>query len=176
MERHLQEQLEQVDRELELLQQASCTHPDYLAQLACVDERRDDKIKYENTLLKYQLGALLNKTVAERGQTFSQYFQEVRRLRDEALESCYRELYSLQKDRRRYGTEESATMLYTNRRAELLEIQSARNKEASILSGISRHVGFPAAPEMASLQSDEISRDLEAMEVHELSQLLLDKC
>lgn len=165
MNSHLQEQLDQAEYELSLLHQANCGHPTYLAQLACIDERRDEKLHYEDTLLRYNLQALVNKTVAERGQHLTQFFQEVRDIRDDAIDKCYKELYTLQKERRRFGTEESSTMLYTNRRAELLQIQASYNMEVSILSGIAKHIGFPAAPELVRLGSTEIEQDLAAMEV-----------
>ncbi|KAF2674940.1 hypothetical protein BT63DRAFT_24632 [Microthyrium microscopicum] len=164
-DRLLQEQIDQVDVELSLLQQPNSTHVAYLAQLACVDERRDEKIRHENALLKYNLQALVNKTIAERGQLLSQYFQDVREIRDNAIDRCYKEVYTLQKERRRYGMEESSTRLYSNRKPELMQEQQARNMEVSVLAGIAKHVGFPAAPEMSALSAHEIQRDLEAMEI-----------
>lgn len=150
---------------MDLLREPDCQHPDFLARLVCLDDRRNDKIQYENTLLKYNLMALVNRTIAERGAALSQYYQDIRRVRDEAIETCYKELYSLQKDRRRFGADESTILSFSASRPEQVRKQAAYGLEVSILSGLSKHIGFPAAPEMSPLSADELQRDLEAMGV-----------
>jgi Sds3-like len=151
---------------LELLQNSTCIHPDFLAQLKSVDERRDDKIRYEDTLLGYNLQTLSIKTVAERGQFLSQYQQDARHIRDTALDNCYKELYALQKDRRRFGSDDTnSTMLYQPKRSDQILRQTSFNLEVSILAGIAKYVGFPAAPEMSALKSEETERDLQSMGV-----------
>jgi hypothetical protein len=167
----LQEQLEQIESEMSILREPSnCVHPDYLARLVCLDERRDEKLHYENTLLKFNLKALVTRTIAERGQLLSQYHQEIRETRDRSIDNCYKELYALQKDRRRYGTEESSITLFSTSRPEQLRAQAAYNMEVSILAGVSKHIGFPAAPEISPLSPSELQRDLEIMEVCQLLQ------
>ena len=109
------------------------------------------------------------KTVAERKQLQSQYFQAVREIRDNALTKCYRNLYDLQKDRRRWGADDTDyTHLYNPKRAQQIQQQSAYNLEVSILSGVAKHVGFPAAPELETLQNADIDADLRAMKVRQL--------
>lgn len=41
--------------------------------------------------------------------------------------------------------------------------QRAINKEVSLLSGIAKHIGFPAAPELLSLPASEVDEDLRRM-------------
>jgi hypothetical protein len=131
-----------------------------------VDERRDQKILYEDRLLAYNLENLTMRTVAERQQLHSQYFQEIRQIRDNAIKRCYQELYALQRDRWRFGSgEKSSLPLYNPKRADQLSRQTSYNMEVSLLSGIAKYVGFPAAPDMSALESDEIGHDLQLMGV-----------
>jgi hypothetical protein len=164
--RHLNEQLEQVEYELQLLKRPGCTHPEFLAQLKCVDERRDQKILYEDRLLAYNLENLTMRTVAERQQLHSQYFQQVREIRDESIKRCYEELFSLQRDRWRFGVgDKSILPIYNPDRSDQLLRQMAFNLEVSLLSGIAKYVGFPAAPDMAPLSSEDVTNDLQLMGV-----------
>jgi hypothetical protein len=92
----------------------------------------------------------------------SQYKQDVREIKDQALENCNRVLYALQRERRRYGTaDRNSLIMFNPNRQEQIQAQRAYNMEVSILSGIAEHVGFPAAPEMAPLTAEERNKDLE---------------
>jgi hypothetical protein len=159
------EQLEQVEHELALLKEQDCQHTDYLAQLRCIDERRDRKLLYEHRLLELNLKNLATRIVAERQSAHSQYFQEVRQIRSDALSEAYKEFYALQRDRWRHGITNQAMPLYNPNRTHQIARQSSFNLEVSLLSGIATYVGFPAAPELRALSSDDISQDLQAMGV-----------
>jgi hypothetical protein len=43
--------------------------------------------------------------------------------------------------------------------------QTAYNKEVSILSGIAKYVGFPAAPDVQGVNKSELDEDFEKMGV-----------
>jgi hypothetical protein len=134
--------------------------------MKCIDERRDQKTLYEDRLLAYNLGNLTLRTTAERQQLHSQYFQEIRQIRDDAIKACYQELFSLQRDRWRFGSADKASLpLYNPKRSDQLLRQTAYNMEVSLLSGIARYVGFPGAPDMTELAQNEIGRDLQLMGV-----------
>jgi hypothetical protein len=162
--------LTQVEHELQLLKQSKSTHPDFRAQLACVDERRDQKLLYEDRLLGYNLQNLTGRTVGDRQQLHSQYFQEVRQIRDDAIKSSYQDLHALQRDRWRYGSRQNSTLsLYNPDRTDQLARQASYNLEVSLLSGIAKYLGFPAAPDMSVLATNEIESDLQRMGVSTLS-------
>ena len=166
------DRIAQLSYELQLLRQPNCMHPDYLAQLRCVDERRKERIHYENTLFRYKQKALGIRLRAEHSQLHSQYFQEVREIRDKALERCGKFLYDIQKGRRRWGASESDyTHMYQPRRSRQLQQQAAYNLEVSILSGVAKHVGFPAAPEMKGANPSEVDEDFQNMRVRALVEL-----
>ncbi|TID16899.1 hypothetical protein E6O75_ATG09665 [Venturia nashicola] len=167
-EKHINDQLRQVNLELELLRRPDSTHTEYLAQLQCINARRDEKIRYENVKYKYDKQAISNKTVAERTQLHSQYFQEVRETRNRWIEKCYSDLHALQQDRRQWGAHQTNyNYLYNPKRAQLLQQQLAYNTEVSILSGVAKHVGFPAAPDLSSMEADDIDADFRAMMIPE---------
>jgi hypothetical protein len=164
--RHLNEQLRRAENELELLKEPNSRHPEFLAQMRCIDERRNGKIRYEDTFLSFEIQALRVRTVAERDQHHSQYFQECRKIRDESLEGCYKEYFALKNDRMRYGAVESPDLLlYNPKRSDQILQQTKKSLEISILSGISKHRGFAAAPDIASNSATDIDRDLQAMGV-----------
>ena len=160
------EQIAQYEQELEMLKQPNCVHPEYLAMIKCIDERRDEKIAYEKALLGYKQKNVEVITAAERHQLHSQYFQTVRDTRENILADCNKLIYELQRGRRQLGVEEvEYSMRLPEKRSEQIRHQAAYNLEVSILSGIAKYVGFPAAPEIRPARPNEIDDDLRAMKV-----------
>ena len=158
--------MEQITKELELLRQPASTHPEYLAQLKCIDEHRDKKIRHEDVLFKLKHEANQVRTVSERQQLHSQYFQAVRSVREKSIDECYETLYAIQRDRRRWGADESNyTHMFQSKRVKQIAYQSSYNLEVSILSGVAKHVGFPAAPSLEAVQGDDIESDFKNMKV-----------
>jgi hypothetical protein len=134
--------------------------------IASVDLHRDQKLNHETTLLKYNLTALANTTVAERQQFHGQFYQEVRQIREDALEMCNQEFYTLQRERRRFGSRDKAVAgLYNPSRTEQIRWHTSYNLEASILAGIAQNVGFPAAPSLHKAGTEDIEQDLQTMGV-----------
>lgn len=161
------EQIAQCERELEMLRQPNCIHPEYLNMVKCIDERRAEKITQEKTLLAYKMKGLEIRTIAERQQLHSQYIQEVREIRESTLSECNKQVYELQRGRRQLGNVEEVdySFKFPEKRSEQIRQQAAYNLEVSILSGIAKHVGFPAAPEMGVARPSDIEDDLRAMKV-----------
>ncbi|KAF2707690.1 hypothetical protein K504DRAFT_503917 [Pleomassaria siparia CBS 279.74] len=160
------EQIAQYEQELEMLKQPNCVHPEYLAMIKCIDERRDEKIAYEKTLFRYKQENLKTISAAEWHQLHSQYFQTVRDAKDKVLTDCNRRIYELQKGRRQLGVEEVEYMMkLPERRSEQIRHQAAYNLEVSIISGIAKYVGFPAAPGIRPARTSEIDDDLRAMKI-----------
>jgi hypothetical protein len=160
------EQILQLERELEMLKQPNCTHPEYTAMIKCVDDRRADKIAYETKLLDYKQKNLEIITAAERHQMHSQYFQTVRHVREDILEECNQRVFELQRGRRQLGCDETEYMVrLPEKRSDQIRHQTAYNLEVSILSGVAKYVGFPAAPDISAARPNEIDDDLRAMKV-----------
>ncbi|KAI4259678.1 MAG: hypothetical protein LQ352_000611 [Teloschistes flavicans] len=140
------------------------THPELLGMKEVLEQRRDEKIQYESTLLRYKLGSLQNKSKAEKAQLHGQYMQSVREIRDHNLEQANKEWYQIHKERRSREDDVPEYMYqFTNRRSQQITHQTAYNKEVSLLSGIAKYQGFPAAPEICGARPSEIDADFEKM-------------
>jgi hypothetical protein len=149
-----------------MLKQPNCVHPEFLAMMKCIDERRTEKIAYETILLEYKQKNLDVITTAERHQMQSQYFQTVRDVREDILEDCNQRVFELQKGRRSLGCDETQYMMrLPDKRSDQIRHQTAYNLEVSILSGVAKYVGFPAAPDISVARPSDIDDDLRAMKV-----------
>ncbi|KAK3309658.1 Sds3-like-domain-containing protein [Chaetomium strumarium] len=163
-ERLYQERLEQLNQEEASLLGDNPTHPEYLAMLQCLEERRAEKIRIADVELQFKMSVLEHRAVAERAQIMSQFYQAVRELREEVLAELGQEWYEIQHERRRaantipdYGIRFPAT------RAEAVRNAVSYNKEVSVLSGFAKHVGFPAAPSIHGASEEQLDADLRAI-------------
>ncbi|OCK77611.1 hypothetical protein K432DRAFT_303785 [Lepidopterella palustris CBS 459.81] len=165
-EKWCDESLAQLSKELEMLRQPDCEHPEYLAMVQCVDERRSEKVEYERRLFHYKQKCLNTRTVAERHQLHSQYFQTVREIRERFISECNQRIYNLQRGRRQLGMDETEyAYSFPEKRSQQVQYQTAYNLEVSILSGVAKYVGFPAAPDISSARPSDIDDDLRAMKI-----------
>ncbi|EXJ88386.1 hypothetical protein A1O1_05316 [Capronia coronata CBS 617.96] len=158
------ERIAGINHELALLSEPKPSHPELLRQLEAVRKYRDEKFEVEQKLLVYKIGALKTRAVAERSQIHSQYFQTVRDIREKYLERISEHFYRIQRDRfKTDSTIPSFTIPYPERRSQQILQQTAYNKEVSILSGIAKYVGFPAAPELAASKQKDVEDDIQKM-------------
>lgn len=142
------------------------THPEYLRQLECVKRYCDAKVNYERTLFQYRIKALLNKSLAERAQAHSTYFQRARDVREKHSSAVSRQFYAIQHDR--FKTEQlspNQSIPFPTRRSQQVAHQTAYNQEVSIMAGVAKYVGFPAAPSLSAARPSELEEDLEKMGV-----------
>lgn len=142
------------------------SHPEYLAMLQCLEDRRAEKIRRSSLELQFKLSVLRHRGVAERAQIMSQFFQAVRESRDTTVTELGEEWYQIQQERRRaantipdYGIRFPAT------RAQAVKNAVSYNKEVSVLSGFAKHVGFPAAPPISGASDEQLEADFEAINV-----------
>ena len=156
----------QCNEELALLEQPVSAHPELVVMREVIDQRRDQKIEYEHTLMKHKLTTLQRESVANKAQIHSQYMQSVREIRDIALDRLNREFYQLQRERRSCEGDVPEYMYnFTAKRSQQITQQMAYNSEVSVLSGVAKYVGFPAAPDISKARPSEIDDDLRAMGV-----------
>ncbi|KAL4986914.1 Sds3-like-domain-containing protein [Aspergillus falconensis] len=158
------ERISKLNRELDMLKGPNPTHPELLRQLECIRGYRDAKIKYEHTLFQYRLKSLLNKSQAERAQAHSTYFQRARDIREHHSSAISKQFYSIQHDR--FKTDDVSPQHYIpfpTRRSQQIAHQTAYNQEVSVLAGVAKYVGFPAAPSLSSARPAELDDDLEKM-------------
>lgn len=146
------------------------THPELLAQKDVIDQRRNQKLAYEHNLKKYKLQTLQRESVANKAQALSQYMQTVRDVRDSHLEQLNKKFYQLQRERRSVDSDvPEYTFSFSAKRSQQITQQTAYNAEVSVLAGVSRYVGFPAAPDIIKARPKEIEDDLRSMGVSRLS-------
>jgi hypothetical protein len=151
---------------LEQLISPQPTHPELLRQLECVERYRDAKINYEQTLFKYRLQSLLNRSLAERAQIHSTSFQRIRDARERHSAAVSKQFYAIQHDR--FKTEDISAhhfIPFPLRRSQQISQQTAYNQEVSVMSGVAKYVGFPAAPTLSAARQSEIDEDFEKMGV-----------
>ncbi|KAG8530818.1 uncharacterized protein KY384_004175 [Bacidia gigantensis] len=160
------ERLAATNEELALLQTPGVLHPELLAMKEVVDHHRNLKIEYQQTFLKYKLETLQKESVAKKHQILSQYMQTVRDMRDRSLDQLNKEFYQVQRERRSGdGDIPDYLYLYTNKRSQQITQQTAYNNEVSILSGVAKYVGFPTAPNIQKVRTDEAEEDMRNMGV-----------
>lgn len=160
------ERIAAINQELAQLSEPVPSHPELLKQLEVVKRYRDEKFEIEQKLLVYKVGALKNKSMGERSQLHSAYFQTVRDIREKHLERLSEHFYRIQRDR--FKTESatpSFTIPFPEKRSKQITQQTAYNKEVSITSGVAKYVGFPAAPEIPQAHARELEEDLQKMGV-----------
>lgn len=160
------EKIAEINHELAQLADPEPRHPELLRQIEVVQKYRDDKFAHEQKLLVYKIGALKRKSVAERSQIHSAFFQKIRDTREDYLERVSEHFYRIQRDRFKTETRiPDFSIPFPDRRSVQISQQMSYNKEVSILSGVAKYVGFPAAPHLSNARNKELEDDLEKMGV-----------
>ena len=158
------ERLAALSAEIASLRQAPhlITHPEFLNKRVCIDARRDAKAAQADTEFRYKAGTLERKALAERAITHGQYFQEVRELRESHLEKVNTHFSALSRERKAHKAKDPHYLYrFDSKRANQIRNQQRYNKEVSILAGIARYEGFPAAPELGPAPPADVQDDLQ---------------
>ncbi|OAA57920.1 transcriptional regulatory protein [Niveomyces insectorum RCEF 264] len=159
-----QERLEQLNQEEAMLLGDSPTHPEYLAMMQCVNERRDEKLRVSDVEYQFNMQTLKRWAVGRRSQIHGQYFQSVRESRELVLEELGRQWYQIQQQRRRHAnTIPDYGLRFPASKAQRTKDAITYNKEVSILAGIAKYEGFPAAPPIKGASAVQVDDDLEAI-------------
>ena len=159
------DRLAQFNNELNALKQPNPIHSEYQAMMACIDKKRDDQVEYERELYRLKSDLIKRNSVADRSIAIGQYMQTARQIREDILEKANEEWYQLQRERRTHNSDQTNyTYGFRRKRAQQITNQISYNTEVSILSGIAKHVGFPAAPEISRACQSDIDDDLKAVE------------
>ncbi|KAI2621246.1 Sds3-like-domain-containing protein [Hypoxylon sp. NC1633] len=166
-DRLFEERLEQLNREEAMLRSETPTHPEYLAMMQCVDARKDERIRVANRELELNIEALERYSVARRAEIHSQFFQAVRESRETVLAELGQQWYDIQHERRKQANNVPEFGLrFPSDPTQRTRNALAYNKEVSILSGVAKYEGMPAAPDMRGASMQEVEDDFEAMSRH----------
>jgi hypothetical protein len=166
-QRLVNESLASVEHELQLLNQPDCVHPEFLRQVSCIDDRRAKQVREAKAYYRYRMQSVRDRTLGERAQLHSQYFQTARELRENMLYELGEDWYNIQKERRQQHQEGEERFLYKlpSKKSAQIRQQAKYNQEVSVLSGIAKHVGFPAAPNISGVEGSGLEDDFKAMRV-----------
>jgi len=166
-QRLVNESLASVEHELQLLNQPDCVHPEYVRQVSCIDERRAKQVREANAFYRYRMRSVRERTLGERAQLHSQYFQTARELRENMLYELGEDWYGIQKERRQQHQEGEERFLYKlpSKKSARIRQQAKYNQEVSVLSGVAKYVGFPAAPNISGVEGSGLEDDFKAMRV-----------
>jgi hypothetical protein len=166
-QRLVNESLASVEHELQLLNQPDCMHPEYLRQVSCIDERRAKQAREAKAFYRYRMQSVRERTLGERAQLHSQYFQTARELRENMLYELGEDWYGIQKERRQQHQEGEERFLYKlpSKKSAQIRQQAKYNQEVSVLSGVAKYVGFPAAPNISGVEGSGLEDDFKAMRV-----------
>lgn len=149
-----------------MLNSETPSHPEYLAMIACIDSRRDEKVSVAERELELNMESLGRWAVARRAQIHSQYFQDVRESRERTIAELGQHWYAIQHERRKHANNvPDFGLRYPQSQAQRVRDALAYNKEVAILSGVAKYEGMPAAPDMRGASHQEFDDDFEAMNV-----------
>ncbi|KAI0025377.1 Sds3-like-domain-containing protein [Xylariomycetidae sp. FL0641] len=163
-ERFYEERLEQLTKEEAMLRANKPTHPEYLAMMECIDARRDERIRVADRELELHTECQDRAAVARRSQIHSQFFQAVRESRERILAELGQHWYKIQHERRKNANNvPEFGIRFPQSPHQRVRDALAYNKEVSILSGVARYEGMPAAPEMKGASSQEMDDDFDAI-------------
>ncbi|KAI0458800.1 hypothetical protein F5B21DRAFT_406444 [Xylaria acuta] len=163
-EKLYEERLEQLNKEEAMLRSDKPTHPDYLAMMRCVDARRDERLRIADRELELKIEASERWAVARRAQIHSQFFQAVRESRERILAELGQHWYDIQHERRKNANNvPEYGIRFPKSQAERIRNALSYNREVSILSGIAKHEGMPAAPDMRGASPQELEDDFDAI-------------
>ncbi|KAI5925411.1 Sds3-like-domain-containing protein [Camillea tinctor] len=163
-DRLYEERLEQLNQEEAMLRSDNPTHPEYLAMMQCVDARKDERIRIAERELSLKLESLERWGVARRAQIHSQFFQGVRESRERILAELGQQWYDIQHERRRHANNvPEFGIRFPQSQTQRVRNALAYNKEVSILSGVAKYEGMPAAPDMKGASIQEQEDDFDAM-------------
>lgn len=162
------DRLAEIDAELAMLTtRGDCKHPEYLRQVACVDARYAKQVDETRAYRKFKTESIRRTTLGERSQLHSQYYQHARELRESVMVELGEDWYRIQKERRQanQSNDELYMRKFQTKKSLQIRHQAKYNQEVSVLSGVAKYVGFPAAPDIIGAEGDAMDDDLRAMKV-----------
>ncbi|ODA78285.1 hypothetical protein RJ55_05666 [Drechmeria coniospora] len=164
-ERLYRDRLQQLEEEERSLLADEPTHFDYLNMKKCIDDRLNRRLQEIETEYELQLKANERRTIAQRAQIWSQFFQAVRERREQALEKLNQQWYEVQSARRKAHSLPDYGLLFPKTPAERVRNAVAYNTEVSTLAGLAKYEGFPAGPELMGASTAEAEADFNSIAV-----------
>lgn len=157
-----EDRIVRLSAEIELCLQGR--HPELSAVYEQIARARDERIRLAETHRRYRRRCIENQTRSYRSHWHQQFCKNVANLRAKMMSETTETWYRINRERRAM---DAMVPFYgyrlSDKRAALVRQRQAQYQEVAILTGLSKYVGFPAAPDIKSASADEIAEDLEAL-------------
>lgn len=142
------------------------SHPELQNVYSKIDSHREEKIRLASLSQKYKFECIDRKTRAQRTSIHQQFFKRSSDFKSSYLKEITQEWYKINKERR---IMDSLVPEYSYKIPEfvedLVDQRAQVNEEISILTGLKKYYGFPRAPELKSIEGQELNDDLKAMNI-----------
>lgn len=140
------------------------THPELTKVSNQIENIRNEKVRLASLQRDYQRKCIDNQTRASRDQLHQQYLKDVADTRNKLLTKTTQQWYGINKERRSMDTlVPDFTYKIPEKRSTQLKDRQRIHDEVSYLMGLADSTGFPTAPDITSMQEDEIEDDLFAL-------------
>lgn len=165
-----EEKSHQLEKEIELVN--SGEHPNLNEKAEQNVTRHQKRIRLADALLVRKKAEIDIEFKAKRFAAFSQHAQDRQKLRAFLLSRTSAEWFQIHREKRildmavpDYG------YMVSDRPAEQVKYRLEYEMEVSLLAGLKKYVGFPAAPPVSSATKEDIVADLGAMDISSSRQL-----
>jgi len=163
-DRLYEDKMSRFKSELEMCLNGS--HPELQNVYGKIDSYREDKIKLSTMNQKYKFECIDRKTKATRTSIHQNFFKNKNDFKTKLINDITKEWYKINKERR---IMDSIVPEYSYKIPEyvedLVEQRYLKNQEISILVGLNKYYGFPKAPNLESINNQEMDEDLKAMNI-----------
>ncbi|KAK9472137.1 Sds3-like-domain-containing protein [Dipodascopsis tothii] len=140
------------------------THPELSGLYDQIAHKRDDRITLARAHWRYRRRCVENQIKAMRVHIHQQYYKNRADLRAKMILDTTQRWYQVNRERRAMDALVPRLGYRIPEKKQIIvrELQ-AQYDEIAILSGLSKYIGFPAAPEVKSASQEEIYEDLQAL-------------
>lgn len=152
----------ELQKDVEMIENG--THPELASMTADLQKKRILRLKCADSLLMYHLDNIDGQFRAAHYDTMSRFLQQVRECREEMLFDTSQKWYQMQRERRQLDLPvKEMGYVFPERVSVQVRQRAAHNNEVSLLAGIAKYIGFPAAPSVEGATVDEMHQDLEVL-------------
>ncbi|KAK9446846.1 Sds3-like protein [Limtongia smithiae] len=140
------------------------THPELAAVLDQIVRARDERVQLASAHRKYRRRCIARQTRSSRVHIHQQFYKNTAAARAQLIMDTTSKWYRITKERR---IMDASVPCYGYRIPEKKPTQQRHRwqqyNEIAILSGVSKYIGFPAAPAIKSASTEEVAEDMDAL-------------
>lgn len=153
------ERLTQIEREIELAE--TCQHPLLIEKTRQNEQRHSGRIDRAQILYESRRSEAEVQFKARKFMAHSQFAQDRQKLRAKLLSKTSAEWFQIHREKRVLDiTVPEYGYIISERKSQQIKHRREREAEVSVLAGLKKSVGFPAAPSISIASTKEIESDL----------------